>query len=193
MTLTFALGVIYWWGPTSLLSEGPRSKHSQVIKLFSTKAHGDLDHDFCPQCHLLVRTNIPSKFEGPSPKHCQVIKLFSTKSPGDLDLCPQDHLLVRTNISTKLEGPNHKHCRSVSFFGTKGHGDLEFWLKRSSALQVHPPISLIVLGLIIANGFLHYVKKVTPPPPPPMGGASFNPRGIIWTALSNAWYQISKA
>ena len=79
---------------------------------------------FCPQCQLLVRTNIPSKFEGPSPKHCQVIKLFSTKGPGELD-CPQEHLLVRTNISTKFEDPNHKRCRIISFFDTKGHGDLD--------------------------------------------------------------------
>ena len=90
-------------------------------KLFSTKGHGDLDHDLCPQCHLPVRTNIPS--EGPIPKHYQLIKLFSTKGLGDLDLCPQDHLLMRTNIST--EGPNHKHCRIISFFGTKGHDDLD--------------------------------------------------------------------
>ena len=98
-------------------------------KLFSTTGHGDHDHELCQQCHLLVRTNIPSKFVGPIPKHCQVIKLFSTKSPGGLDLCPQDHLLVRTNISTKFEGPNRKHCRIISFFGTKGHGDLDLRLK----------------------------------------------------------------
>ena len=61
--------------------------------LFSTKGHGDLDHDLYPQCHLLVRTNIPP--DGPSPKLCQD-QAFSTKGPGDLDLCPQDHLLVRT-------------------------------------------------------------------------------------------------
>ena len=85
-------------------------------KLFGTKGHGVFDHDVCPQCHLLVRTNIPSKFEGLIPKHCQVIKLFSTKGPCDLDLCPQDHLLVRTNISTRFEGPNHKRCRIISFF-----------------------------------------------------------------------------
>ena len=35
-----------------------------------SKGHGDLDHDFCLQGHLLVRRNIPIKFEGPSPKHC---------------------------------------------------------------------------------------------------------------------------
>ena len=107
-----------------LLSEGPRPKHCQVIKLFSTKGHGDLDHDLWPWCHLLVRTNIPSKFEGPSPKHCSY-QAFSTKGPGDLDLCSQEHLLVRTNISTKFEGPNQKHCKIVSFFGTKGHSDLD--------------------------------------------------------------------
>ena len=101
-----------------------------------------------------MRTNIPSKFEGPGPKHCQVIKLFSTKGPGDLDLYPQDHLLVRTNISTKFEGPNHKHCRIVSFFGTKGHGDLDLGLKSHLLFRSILPISLIVLGLMIANGFL---------------------------------------
>ena len=56
LTMTFALGVIYWGGPTSLLSEGPSPKHCQVIKLFSTKGPGDLD--LCPQDHLLVRTTM---------------------------------------------------------------------------------------------------------------------------------------
>ena len=100
-----------------------------------------------------MRTNIPSKFEGPSPKHCEDIKLFSTKGPGDLDRCPQEHLLLRANISTKFEGPNRKHFRIVSIFGTKGHGDLDL-LVRSIF-----PIRMIVLGLIIVNTFLPYVKK----------------------------------
>ena len=80
-------------------------------------------------CHLLVRTNIPSKFVGPSPKHCQVIKLLSTKGPGDIEFCPQGHLLVGTNMSTKFEGPNHKHCRIISLFDTKGQVTLTFDLK----------------------------------------------------------------
>ena len=37
------------------------------------------------------------------------------------------------------------------------------------------------LGLIIANGFFIYVK---PHPPASLGGASFHPKGIIWTVLS---------
>ena len=127
---------------------------------------------------------IPSKFESPIPKHCQVIKLFSTKGPGDLELGPQDHLLVRTNISTKFEGPNHKHCRIISFFVIKGHGDLDLWLKGHLLFRFILPISLIVLGLIIANGFLLYVKQRTTPTPPPVGGASFHPRGIIWIFTS---------
>ena len=56
-------------------------KPQALLNYFRTIGHGDLDHDLCPQCHLLVRTNISSKFEGPSPKHCQVIKLFRTKGP----------------------------------------------------------------------------------------------------------------
>ena len=125
-----------------------------------------------------MRTNIPSKFEGPSPKHCQVIKLVSTKGPGDLD--HQDHLLVRTNISTKFEGPNHKHYRIISLSGPKGHGDLDLGLSHL-LFQSILPISLIVLGLIIADHFLLYVKQVTPPP---LGRASFHPRGIIRTFMS---------
>ena len=121
------------------------------------------------------RTNIPSKFEGPSPKHCQVNKLFSTKGPGDLDLCPQDHLLIKTNISTKFESPNHKHCRIVSFFGTKGHCDLDLWHKGQLLFRSILPIRLIVLGLIIVNGFLLYVKQVTSPTP--SGWGLFSPQG----------------
>ena len=93
MTFTFAIRVIYGSSPISKFK-------CSSLKLFSIKSHCDLDHEFCPLCHLLVRTNIPFKFEGPIPKHCQVIKFFSTKGPGDLDLCPQDHLLVRTYIFT---------------------------------------------------------------------------------------------
>ena len=92
-------------------------------------------------------------------------QFFSTKGPDDLDLCPQDHLLVRTNISTKFEGPNYKHCRIISFFWLKGH------LLFRSIL----PVSLIVLGLIIANGFLLYVKQVTPTPH--SGWGLFLPQG----------------
>ena len=73
---------------------------------------------------------------------------------------------MRTNISTKFEGPNHKKVMVTLTFDLKGH------LLFSSIL----PISLIVLGLIIANGFLLYVKKVTPHPPAlTLGGASFHP------------------
>ena len=111
MTLTFDIRVIYWSRPKSHLNSKCSSlKHCQIM-LFITKGHDDLDHDLCPQGHLLVRTNILSKFEGPITKHCQVIKLFSTKGPSD-----QDHLLVRNNISTMFEGPNYKHCRIMSFF-----------------------------------------------------------------------------
>ena len=158
--------------------EGPSPKHCRVISLFCTRGHYDLD--LCPWFHLLVRTNIPSKSEGPSPKHCQVIKLFSIKGPGDLDLCHLDHLLV---FSSKFEGPNHKHCSIVSCFSTKGHADLDLWLKGHLFFRSILPISLIVQGLIIANGFLLYVK-MWPPPLPPLGKASFHPRGIIWTVLS---------
>ena len=57
LTMTCALVVIYWWGPTFLLSLRVLApKHCQVIKLFSTKGPGDIY--FCPQDHLLVRTNI---------------------------------------------------------------------------------------------------------------------------------------
>ena len=144
-----------------------------------TTWHGDLDHDLCPLCHLLVRSNISSKFVGSIPKHCQVIKLFSTKSSGGLDLYPQDHLLVRTSISTKFEGANHKQCRIISFFDTKGHGDL--WLKGHLLFRSILPISLMVLGLIIANGFLLYKKQVTTPLPP-MGRASFHPHSCQRTS-----------
>ena len=105
------------------------------------KGCGDLDHDLCLQCYLLVWTNIPSKFESPIPKRCQVIKLFSTKGPGDLDLCPQDHLLVRTNISTKFKGPNHKHCRIISFLVLKVTVTLTFDLK---VIYSSGPFSLLV-------------------------------------------------
>ena len=91
------------------------------LKLVLSRGHCDLD--LCPWCHLLVRTNIPSKFEGPSPKHCQVIKHFNTKGQGDLnhDLCPWCHLLVRTNIPSKFEGSSPKHCQAI-----KDPGDLDF-------------------------------------------------------------------
>ena len=128
-----------------------------------------------------MRTNILSKFHGPSPKHCQVIKLFKTKGPSDLDLCPQDHLLVKTNISTKFTVSNHKHCRIVSFLILKVTLTWTFDLK--VIYRSILPISLIVLGLIIANGFLLYVKKISDPPPlwvVPL----FTPGGIIRTLLS---------
>ena len=71
MTLTFAIMVTYWSRPISHLSSSVlASSTAELYKLFSTKGHGDLDHDLCPRCHLLVRTNIPSKLEGPIPKHC---------------------------------------------------------------------------------------------------------------------------
>ena len=34
---------------------------------------------FALSCHLLVWTNIPSKFEGPSPKHCKLSSFFVPK------------------------------------------------------------------------------------------------------------------
>ena len=92
--------------------EGPSPKHCRVISLFCTRGHCDLD--LCPQCHLLVRTNIPSKSEGPSPKHCQVIKLFCTKGPGDFDLCPQDHLLVICVEVLRPSQPNGVMSSAVS-------------------------------------------------------------------------------
>ena len=124
-----------------------------------------------------------------------VIKLFSTKGPGDFDLCPQDHLLVRTNICTKFEGPNHKHCFISFFLGTKGHIDLDLWLKGHLLFKSILPISLIVLGLIIANGFLLYVKQVTPHPPSGRGLFSLqghNLNTLVRGPLGNATYQISK-
>ena len=121
---------------------------------------------------------MPTKFEGSFPKHCQIIKLFSTKGPGDLDFCPQDNLLVRTSISN-FEAPNRKHCRIISFFGTKSHGDLDLLFKGHLLFRSILPISLIVLGLIIANcnGFLLYVKQVTTHSPshPMWAGPLFTP------------------
>ena len=135
LTMTFARSVIYWWGPTSLLS----------LRILS-------------------------------PSITKLSSFFSTKGPGDLDLCPQDHLLVRTNISTKSEGPNHKHCRIISVFGTKGHSDLGLWLEGHLLFRSILPISLIILGLVNANGFLLYVKQVTTPPhPTPWVGPLFTP------------------
>ena len=77
LTMTFALGVIYWCGPTSLLSLRPSPRHCQVIKLFSTKGHGDLD--LFSQDRLLVRTNSSTKFEGPNHKHCRIISFLLLK------------------------------------------------------------------------------------------------------------------
>ena len=54
----------------------PIPKHPQVIKLFNTKGPGDLD--ICPQDHLLVMTNISTKFEGPNHKHCRIISFSGT-------------------------------------------------------------------------------------------------------------------
>ena len=149
---------------------------------------------FGPRCHQLVRTNIPSKFEGPTSKHCQVIKLFSTKDPGDLDLCHQDNLLVRTNISTNFEGPNHKHCRSISFSGTKGHSDLDLWLKDHLLFRPILLISLIVLGIIIANGIFLYVKHVTTSLcVGPLFTHGRNLNTLLRGLLGNATYHITKA
>ena len=58
MTLTFAIRV-----KTNIPSKFQALPNYQ---LFSTKGHGDADHDLCPQHHLLVRTNISTKFEGPT-------------------------------------------------------------------------------------------------------------------------------
>ena len=149
LTMTFALGAIYWWGPTSLLN-------LRVLSL-------------------------------------SIAKLLSVLV---LDICPQDHLLVRTNISTKFENPNHEHCRSISFPGAKGHGDLDLRLKGHLLFRSILPTSFVVIGLIIANVFLLYVKQVTTPHPPD-GGASLHHRGIIWTPvkgpLGNVTHQILKA
>ena len=137
---------------------------------------------FSPQGH-----NLNTLVRGPL--------FFSTKGPGDLDLCPQDHLLVRTNISTKFEGPNHKHCRIISFFGTKGHGDLDIWLNGHLLFRSILPISLIVLGLIIAKkiAFCSLENKWSP-----SGRGLFSPQGhnlntLVRGPLGNATYQISKA
>ena len=64
--------------------------------------------------HLLVRINIPSKFEGNSPKHCQVIKLFSTKGPGDFDLCPE---WGTTSLLSLIISIAELQC--ISFFGPR--------------------------------------------------------------------------
>ena len=123
---------------------------------------------------------------------------FLVKTSWCLDLCPQDHLLVRTNISTKFEGPNHKHSRVISFFGTKGHSDLDLWLKGHLLFRSSLPVSLIVLGLIIANGFLFYVKQMTTSPTSHCGHGLFSPQGHNLNThdkepLGNFTYQISKA
>ena len=64
--------------------ESPSPKFCQVIKLFGTEGHGDLD--LCPQDHLLVRNNISTRFEGPNHKHCKIISFFGTKGHIDFDL-----------------------------------------------------------------------------------------------------------
>ena len=103
--------------------ECPSPKHCRVINLFCSRGHCDLD--LCHQGHLLVKTNIPSKFKCSSLRLCRN-KLFSTKGHGDLDheLCLQCHLLVRTNIPSKFKGPVPKHCQVIKLFSTKGPGNL---------------------------------------------------------------------
>ena len=83
MNLTFSIWVVYWSRPTSHLSSRVLVLSTAELLFFSTKGHGNLDHDLCPWGYLMM-TNIPSKFEGLSPKHCQDIKLFNTKGPGTL-------------------------------------------------------------------------------------------------------------
>ena len=75
---------------------------------------------FCPRCHLLVRTNIPSKlFEGPSFLVLKVMVILT------MTFCPRCHLLVRTNIPSKFKGPSPKHCQVIKLFSTKGPSDFD--------------------------------------------------------------------
>ena len=75
---------------TNILSkfEGPETPSiAKLSRIFSTKGPGVLD--FCPQDHLLVRTNISIKFESlkfAAGKHCRIISRFGIKGHGDLDL-----------------------------------------------------------------------------------------------------------
>ena len=95
--MTFALGVTVRTNIPSKF-EGPSPKHCQVIKCFSTK--GPINLDLCPQDHLLVRTNISTKFEGH--KHCRIVSFFGTKGHGDIDLWLKGHLLFRSILPISL-------------------------------------------------------------------------------------------
>ena len=75
LTMTFSTKKCHLLVRTNILSEGHSPKHCQVIKLFSTKGPSALD--LCPQDHLLVRTNISTKFEGSSSLVKQRICLFT--------------------------------------------------------------------------------------------------------------------
>ena len=137
-------------------------KHSQIISFLVLKVIVTMTMTFA-HCviywwgtfaHCVIYWWAPTSQLSLMVLSTSIAKLSSP--PGDLDLCPQDHLLVRTNISTMFEGPNHKNCRITSFFGTKNHRDFDRWLSHLLFRSILP-ISLIVLGLIIANGFLLYV------------------------------------
>ena len=155
LTMTFARSVIYWWGPTSLLSLRVLSPSIAKLSSFS-----------------VLKVLVTMTF---------ALRIIYWWGP----------------TSTKFEDPNHKHCRIISFFGTKGHGDLDLWLIGHLLFRSILPISLIVLGIIIAIGFLLYVKQVTTPHPPLWAGL-FSPHGHnLYThvkgPLSNVTDQISKA
>ena len=81
---------------------------------------------------------------------------------------------------------NHKHCRIRSFFWS-----LDLWLKGHPLFRSILSISLIVLGLIIANGFLLYVKQGTPPHPLWGGGGLFSPQGHNLNTLVRGFLYIS--
>ena len=99
------------------------------------KGRGDLDHDLCPQGHLLVIRNIHTMFEGPSPNHCPVISLFCTRGHCDLDLCHVGQLLVKTNIPSKFKVSGFKRCQILSF----------------SVLKVMVTLTIILPSLVRTN------------------------------------------
>ena len=185
VTLTFALGVTYWWGPTSLLSLrvlAPSIANLStvlvlkvMVTLTITFALGVI-YWWGPTSLLRVLAPSIAKLSSFLVLKVLVTMTFALRI-----------IYWWGPTSLLFEGPNHKHYRIASLFGTKGHSDLDLWLKGNILLRSIFPISLIVLGVIIANGFLLYVTGTGPLVTP---GAL---KTLVRGPLGNAAYQISKA
>ena len=171
--------------------EGPSPKYCWVISLFCTRAHCDLD--LCQQGHLMVKTNIPSKFKGSSLKHRLIISFLVLKVMVTLTMTFALGIIYlwgpTSPLSMRVLAPSI--AKLSSFLVLKVLVTLTFalriiyWWGPTSLLSLsrivssfgtkgHNDLDLWLKGHLLFRSILLSVH---------LGRASVHPRGVIWTLL----------